>query len=79
MINSVLVTRYYYELKEISDESRKDVAEYEKWARQEEVEAINNPGPLESIFEEVEKRGFEKDIKVLNLDPIMVDDMKKYN
>lgn len=72
-INSIIVTRYCDELKEISNSSKKDVDEYFNWIESEEAAALTNPTPLDEIYSDIEVRMREKNIPHLIVDPAMTE------
>lgn len=63
IINSLLVSRYYTELKELSIQFKEDEKEYFKWVDTEEEKAKNEPNNIDDIRDEMEKRFNEKDFK----------------
>lgn len=73
VINSILSTRYLSELEEMSTLYKPDVDLYFQGVEKQEVDAIKNPTPLDSIIDEVDKRMVEKNIGLLTVDPIMTE------
>jgi len=63
IINSLLVSRYYDELKEISIQFKDEEKEYFKWVETEEEKVKNEPNNLDDIKEETHRRFIEKDFK----------------
>ena len=61
-INALIVTRYYDELKEISEISKKEVDSYWIWMKEQEEAAIKNPTPFQNVNDQIEKRMKEKNI-----------------
>lgn len=71
IINGIIVTRYYQELKEFSHTSGVEVESYFNWVKEQEELAINNPTPFDNIESEIEKRMSEMDISGIAEDPFI--------
>ncbi|MCF1193111.1 hypothetical protein LRR18_16095 [Mangrovimonas sp. AS39] len=71
-INGIIVTRYYEELKDISQTAGKEVDEYYSWVRTQEELAIKDDSPFDNIESEIENRMAEFDMKGIIQDPFVV-------
>jgi hypothetical protein len=63
IINSLLVSRYYEELKELSIQFKEEENEFYNWVKAEEEMAKNEPNNIDDIKSEMEKRFNEKGFK----------------
>ncbi len=68
MINGIIVTRYYEDLKEISLLAKIEVDEYFEWVEIQENEAMINKTPFDDINIEIEER-----MKAQNMSEIVID------
>ena len=71
LTNSVLVTRYYEEIKELSLKSKPLVDEYFEWVKSDEKQSAITPTPLRDVFKEVDDRMKKKGMQGVIIDPIM--------
>lgn len=69
LINGIIVTRHYEQLKEISLEAEKDVSDYFKWVETQEKEVLANLTPFANVDKEVEKRMSEHNMTEIVIDP----------
>lgn len=77
LTNSILVTRYYEEIKELSLKEKPLLDEYFQWVQAEEKKSSFNLTPLEEIFKDVDERMKEKGMNEVIIDPIMKDLISK--
>jgi hypothetical protein len=63
VINSLLVSRYYDELREVSIQFRQEENDYFKWVESEEEKAKTEPNNIDDIKEETHRRFIEKNFK----------------
>ena len=63
IINTLLVSRYYDELKELSIRFKEEEMQYINWVKTEEEKVISEPNNIDDIKEEINKRFIEKDFK----------------
>jgi len=63
IINTLLVSRYYDELKNLSIKFKDDEKEYFKWVESQESIAKSEPNNIDDIKEETERRFNEKNFK----------------
>ena len=73
LINGILVTRYYEELKEISKTAEDEIKSYSVWMFEEEKKVSENPTPFDSIENQVAIRMEEKGVKEIMVDPSFTD------
>ena len=59
MLNSILVSRYYDELKDFTDFVQKDYEDYREWEKQDLRDALNRDH-FKGVLDEVEKRAYSK-------------------
>lgn len=71
LTNSILVSRYYDEIKEMSLASKPLLDEYFEWVKSDEKRSMITPSPLGDVFDDIDKLMKEKGIKNIVLDPIM--------
>ncbi len=69
LINGIIVTRYYDQLKEITQEVEKDVIDYFEWVKSQEKETLENLTPFENVDKEVEKRMAKHNMTEIVIDP----------
>ena len=80
VINGIIVTRYYNDLKEFSQISKKEVDLYVIWMLEQEEKSIKHPTSFVDIENEIEKRMKEMNITGIAIDPFMkevIEDIKK--
>jgi hypothetical protein len=73
LINGIIVTRHYEQLKEISLEAEKEVNEYFDWIKNQEKQVIENLTPFDNVDKEVEKRMIEQKMTEIIIDSFAVE------
>lgn len=78
IINGIIVTRYYEQLKGFTNENKKDVDYYLETVVNQENNEIQNPSSFVEIESEIEKRMSEKGMDKIIVDPFMTEIIEMY-
>lgn len=79
LINGIIVSRYYEELKKISESSQIEMNIFMNWVKEQERINDSTPTPFDSIYNDVESRMKAIGLSELNVDPAMTEIIELIN